>query len=197
MNYKEASKEKLIEIVEEKDKLIEELKSMKDKLEYQACMDCVTGVFNRRAGLKILETTIKDATNQGENFIICFADIDDFKKINDTFGHSEGDKLLTEIGNILRENIRKTDTVFRIGGDEFVIIFPNTTLEVARNICSRVCIKIYELKEGGSSNYKVGLSCGLSEYNVNSKISASELIRRADEGMYGSKRGKCSLMDKY
>jgi diguanylate cyclase (GGDEF)-like protein len=190
MNYKEVSKERLIEIIEGKDRLIQELHIKKAKLEYQACMDCVTGVLNRRAGLEILETTIEEATVQGENFIICFADIDDFKKINDTFGHNEGDKLLTEIGSIFKGNIRKTDTVFRIGGDEFVIIFPNTTLEVARNICSRVCMKIYELKEEDSSNYKVSLSCGLSEYNVNSKIPASELIRRADEGMYGSKRGK-------
>jgi diguanylate cyclase (GGDEF)-like protein len=190
MNYKEASKEKLIEMVEEKDKLIEELKSMKDELQYQACMDCVTGVFNRRAGLTILETTIEDAAKQGENFIICFADIDDFKKINDTFGHCEGDKLLAEVGSILRANIRKTDTVFRIGGDEFVIIFPNTTLQVAKTICSRVCMKIYELKGKDKSDHRIGLSCGLSEYNVNSKISASELIRRADEGMYVGKRGK-------
>ena len=133
MNYKDVSKERLIEIIEGQDKLIQELNIKKAKLEYQACMDCVTGVLNRRAGLEILETTIEEATMQGENFIICFADIDDFKKINDTFGHSEGDKLLAEVGNILKENIRKTDTVFRIGGDEFIIIFPNTTLEDGKN----------------------------------------------------------------
>jgi diguanylate cyclase (GGDEF)-like protein len=187
MNYEEVSKERLIEIIEGKDRLIQELHIKKAKLEYQACMDCVTGVLNRRAGLEILETTIEEATVQGENFIICFADIDDFKKINDTFGHCEGDKLLAEVGSILRSNIRKTDTVFRIGGDEFVIIFPNTTLQVAKTICSRVCGKIYDLKE---KDNRIGLSCGLSEYNSSSKISASELIRRADEGMYGSKRGK-------
>ncbi|MCB2300301.1 GGDEF domain-containing protein [Clostridium tagluense] len=187
MKYKEVRKQRLIEIIEEKDKFIQELTSMKAKFEYQACMDCVTGVLNRSAGLEILGTTIEEAARQGENFIICFADIDDFKKINDTFGHNQGDKFLTEIGDILRENIRKTDTVFRIGGDEFVIIFPNTTLEVAKSICSRVGIKIEELKEEDKSNCKIGLSCGLSEYNSNNKISASELIRRADERMYVSK----------
>ncbi|MGH4140604.1 GGDEF domain-containing protein [Clostridium sp.] len=190
MDYKEIGKERLIEIIAEKDKLILELQSMKLELQHQAGMDYVTGVLNRRAGLKILETTIQDAEGQGENFIICFADIDDFKKINDTYGHNQGDKILTEIGDILRVNIRKTDTVFRIGGDEFIIIFPKTTLEVARSICSRLCMNIYELKEKDSSNYGMGLSCGLSEYNHNSKISAGELIRRADEGMYASKRRK-------
>ncbi|MGH4120964.1 GGDEF domain-containing protein [Clostridium sp.] len=190
MKYKEVEKAGLIKIIEEKDKVILELENMKAKLQHQASMDCVTGVLNRRAGLKILETTIGEAVKKGENFIICFADIDDFKKINDTFGHNEGDKILTEIGNILRVNIRKEDTVFRIGGDEFVIIFPNTALEVARTICSRVCMNIYELKEEDKSNYKIGLSCGLSEYRANSKISVSELIRRADEGMYVSKRLK-------
>lgn len=187
MKYKEMRKERLIEIIEEKDKLIQELKSMKAELEYQACIDCVTGVLNRRAGLEVLGTTIEEAARQGENFIICFADIDDFKKINDTFGHSQGDKFLTKIGDILRENIRKTDTVFRIGGDEFVIIFPNTTLEVAKSICLRVGVRIEELKEDDSSNYKMELSYGFSEYNSNNRISAGELIKRADEGMYVSK----------
>jgi len=163
---------------------------MEIELMYQACMDNVTGVLNRRAGLNILETTIYDAARYGESFIICFADIDDFKKINDTFGHSHGDKLLMEIGNIFKANIRKADTVFRIGGDEFVIVFPNITLEEAKTICLRVCMRVDELKESDSSNYKIGLSCGFSEYNCDDKISASELIRRADEGMYVSKRLK-------
>ncbi|MFT5875279.1 MAG: diguanylate cyclase (GGDEF)-like protein [Clostridium sp.] len=187
MNYKEVSKEMLMEIIEEKDKLILELKRMKDELQYQAYMDCVTGVLNRRAGLCILDTTIEYAARQGTNFIICFADIDDFKKINDTYGHSEGDKILAEVGSIVKENIRKTDTVFRIGGDEFVIIFPNATLEVAKSICSRIGMKIEELKEEDKSNYKIGLSYGFSEYNSNNRIAASELIRRADAGMYVSK----------
>lgn len=190
MNYKELGKERLIEIIEEKEKIIEEFKSMKIKLQYDACMDAVTGVLNRRAGLKILEKTIFDATKQEENFIICFADIDDFKKVNDVVGHNAGDEILAQVGSILRANIRNTDTVFRIGGDEFIIIFPNTTLQVAKTICSRVCMNIYELKARDNANYKMGLSCGLSQYNFNSKISASELIRRADEGMYDVKRGK-------
>jgi len=190
MNYKELGKERLIEIIEEKEKLIEEFKSIKISLQYDACMDAVTGVLNRRAGLEILEKTILEAARQEENFIICFADIDDFKKVNDIVGHNAGDKILAEVGSILRANIRKTDTVFRIGGDEFIIIFPNTALQVAKTICSRVCMNIYELEDKDSSNYKMGLSYGLSQYNVNSKISASELIRRADEGMYVVKRGK-------
>jgi GGDEF domain-containing protein len=87
MKYNEVRKERLIEIIEEKDKLIQELKTMKAEFEYKASMDCVTGVLNRRAGLQVLGTTIEEAARQGENFIICFADIDGFKKINDTFGH--------------------------------------------------------------------------------------------------------------
>ncbi|HEY8890535.1 MAG TPA: GGDEF domain-containing protein [Clostridium sp.] len=190
MNYKEMGKERLLKIIGEKDKLIEELKSTKIELKYQACMDTVTGVLNRRAGLNVLETTIYESARQRENFILCFADIDDFKKINDTFGHSHGDELLKKIGSILTVNIRKVDTLFRMGGDEFIIIFPNTTLEEAKTICSRVCMNIYELKGNDNINYRIGLSCGLSEYNFESKISASELIRRADEGMYVNKRGK-------
>jgi len=190
MNYKELRKERLIEIIDEKDKLIQELKNMKISLQYHACMDNVTGVLNRRAGLEILEKTISNAGKKEENFIICFADIDDFKNVNDVFGHNEGDKILAEVGSSLRANIRKTDTTFRIGGDEFIIIFPDTSLEVAKTICSRVCKNIYDLKEKNNIDYKMGLSCGLSEYNFNSKISASELIRRADEGMYVCKRAK-------
>lgn len=65
-----------------------------------------------------------------------------------------------------------------MGGDEFIIIFPNTTYEEAKTICSRVCMNIYELKGNDNINYRIGLSCGLSEYNFNSKISASELISK-------------------
>ena len=190
MNYKDMGKERLIEIIEEKDRLIEELKSTKTELKYQASMDNVTGVLNRRAGLNILETTIDEAARKRQKFTICFADIDDFKKINDSFGHSHGDKLLMKIGNILRVNIRKDDTVFRIGGDEFVIIFPNTTLEEAKTICLRVGMKVDELKGIDISNYRIGVSYGFSEYNFSKKILASELIRRADEGMYVNKRAK-------
>lgn len=190
MNYNNVGKERLIEIIEEKDKLIEELIRIKIKLNYQASIDNVTGVLNRRAGLNMLETTIDEATRKRERFIICFADIDDFKKINDTFGHNYGDKLLMKIGNIFRKNIRKDDTVFRIGGDEFVIVFPNTTLDEAKSICLRVCVSVDELKKQDNSNYKIGVSYGFSEYNFSNKISANELIRRADEGMYVNKRGK-------
>jgi diguanylate cyclase (GGDEF)-like protein len=190
MNYNEASRERLIEIIKEKDMLIQKLSITKAKLQYQAYMDCVTGVLSRRAGLEVLDTTIEDAAKHGENCIICFADIDDFKRINDTFGHNEGDKLLGSIGNVLRTNIRKADTVFRIGGDEFVIIFPSTTLEEAKTICGRVCKKIEELRGKDRSNYKIGLSCGFAEYKSNDKISASDLIGRADEGMYEGKRLK-------
>ena len=190
MNYNEASRERLIEIIEEKDMLIQKLNIIKAKLQYQAYMDCVTGVLSRRAGLEVLDTTIEDAAKHGENCTICFADIDDFKRINDTFGHIEGDKLLGSIGNVLRRNIRKVDTVFRIGGDEFVIIFPSTTLEEAKTICGRVCREIGELRGKDTENYKIGLSCGFAEYNGKHKVTASELIGRADEGMYVGKRGR-------
>ena len=188
MNYNEASRERLIEVIKEKDMLIQKLNIMKAKLQYQAYMDCVTGVLNRRAGIEVLEETIEEATKKGKDFIICFADIDGFKRINDTFGHNEGDKLLWSVGNILRSNIRKEDTVFRIGGDEFIIIFPNTTLEEAKTICGSVCRKIEELKGKDNSNYKIGLSCGFAEYGSNDKVTAIELIGRADEGMYVYKR---------
>jgi diguanylate cyclase (GGDEF)-like protein len=190
MNYNEASRERLIEILEEKDMLIQKLNIMKAKLQYQAYMDCVTGVLSRRAGLEVLDTTIEEAAKHGENCIICFADIDDFKRINDTFGHNEGDKILGLVGNILRSNIRKVDTVFRIGGDEFAIIFPSTTLEEAKAICTRVCREVVELSGKDTEKYKIGLSCGFAEYCSNDKISASELIGRADEGMYVGKRSK-------
>jgi diguanylate cyclase (GGDEF)-like protein len=194
MNYNEASRERLIEILEEKDMLIQKLNITKAKLQYQAYMDCVTGVLSRRAGLEVLDTTIEEAAKHGENCIICFADIDDFKGINDTFGHNEGDKLLGEIGNVLKINIRKADTVFRIGGDEFVIIFPNTTLDDAKTICGRVCREIEGLRGKGSGNYIIGLSCGFAEYGSGDKISANELIGRADEGMYVGKRGKVRVL---
>ncbi|WZL72387.1 GGDEF domain-containing protein [Clostridiaceae bacterium 35-E11] len=188
MNYQHFSKQELIKVLKQKDETIKTLNKEINKLKYYASIDGMTKTFNRRAGMEILEEKMRMTKIYKQPLSICFIDIDQFKKINDTFGHAFGDKLLIDISRILKYNIRKVDIVFRIGGDEFIIIFPNTTRKQAVKVWNRICEKISEINKYGLYQYDISLSCGFSEYDSNSEISVEDLVKNADREMYKKKR---------
>ena len=129
MNYYNMSREKLIEILIQKDEMLQKLRLENKKLNYLVSIDSMTGVLNRKSGLGLLERELKLAKDNDENLIISFIDVDGLKIINDTFGHEQGDKLLISVAEILKKSIRKTDFAIRMGGDEFLVVFPKTTMK--------------------------------------------------------------------
>jgi diguanylate cyclase (GGDEF)-like protein len=175
MNYEDKTKEELVKMVKEKDALI-------GKLSNDVTKDDMTDCLNKRAGMKVIKEKINESDINGTNLMVCFVDIDKFKKVNDTFGHKEGDNLLKKVCKIFKDNMRKPDIIVRMGGDEFLIIFPNTTNKEVNKIMNRVCKKVYEI-----NIYNINLSYGVSEYLPKCGIEIGDLIDEADKKMYNEK----------
>ncbi|WP_410506341.1 GGDEF domain-containing protein [Haloimpatiens sp. FM7315] len=188
MNYNNMDKETLIKIIKEKDEVIESLNKKIDEILHYANVDEVTKVLNRRSGLNVLNTKLEFCRINNESLTLCFIDIDNFKKINDSFGHGEGDKVLQEVSKIFKECIRNTDSVLRMGGDEFIIGFENINKKSACKIWNRICSRIHEIYGKENSEHKVTLSRGFSEYNKENQLPLKDLIEIADKDMYENKK---------
>lgn len=189
MNYESMDKEALLKLLLEKDEQLQKICLENQKLRYYADIDAMTGVFNRRSGLELLSKELYYSNDNIKNIVVCYIDMDKLKNINDTFGHEEGDKLLIDATNIFKNNIRKSDFIVRMGGDEFLIVFPNTTLREAHNIFNRIDKSVNE-KNLCNKRYNLRFSCGFYEHKEKSKqdITISDLIRKADAEMYKNKK---------
>lgn len=179
-NYIEIIKEKLEKI---QDKEFQQLvyQLIKDNLELQkiSIVDPLTGLYNRR-GLDELKSKVIPK-------IVIMCDVDDFKLVNDTYGHDKGDYVIQSIGKILKDNSRESDYVCRLGGDEFLMIFTNCDYEFIQKRCQEIKDEIANKIE--LPNHKVTISMGVmlnQDYkNIN------EAIKKADEALYISKnKGK-------
>ena len=146
--------------------------------------DC-TGLFNARHLYKCLEAEVYRSARFGYEFSVIFLDLDHFKKVNDTHGHLIGSRLLAEVGYSVKANLRLIDSAFRYGGDEFVVLLPQTGKDAALLVARRlrdVFRQTHYLKEDGV-NLNIRASIGLATYPHDAK-SAHEIIRQADEMMY-------------
>lgn len=191
MNYYNMNRKKLVEILIQKDEMLQKLRLENKKLNYLVSTDSMTGVLNRKSGLGLLERELKLAKDIDKNLIISFIDVDGLKIINDTFGHEQGDKLLISVAEILKKSIRKTDFAIRMGGDEFLVVFPKTTMKEVNTVWGRI-IKLVEESNKNNEKYNLSLSYGIYEYSkeTEKKLTSKELIKMADTEMYRIKRGK-------
>ena len=146
--------------------------------------DC-TSLYNARHLNFILETEIYRSQRYGYEFSLVFLDLDHFKAVNDTHGHLAGSKLLAEIGHVLRDNCRLIDFAFRYGGDEFVILLPQTSKESACVVARRLHKLIRETHWLTSEGLDVHVttSAGVASYPTDAKTKA-QLLHLADEAMY-------------
>jgi diguanylate cyclase (GGDEF)-like protein len=146
--------------------------------------DC-TGLYNARHLYKTLETEVYRSSRFGYEFSVLFIDLDHFKQVNDTHGHLIGSKLLAEIGYLIKAQLRLIDFAFRYGGDEFVVVLPQTTkdsaLVVAKRLQEGFRASSFCREEG--LNLNVRASIGLATYPHDART-AHEIIRQADEMMY-------------
>ncbi|MEM1140224.1 MAG: GGDEF domain-containing protein [Pseudomonadota bacterium] len=161
-------------------------------LETLSVTDELTGLLNRRGFLEVLERTVSTARRYSEGGLLAYIDLNRFKAINDTHGHHAGDRVLSHVADLLRENTRRTDYLARLGGDEFAIIFvrahPTKTLErVAR--LSEVLNSARLTIDG--AEISIHASIGTERYDGASSTQA--LIARADAAMYQEKRTRQHL----
>lgn len=155
-------------------------------LEKRASFDALTGILNRATFLEIFEKLSKASKNFPMGLIVF--DLDNFKKINDTYGHNAGDRVLQEVAKVARRHIKKTGYLVRWGGEEFVILLPKTNVENARRIAERLRALIEQLKIM-PCGAKVTASFGVTE--VHEGESLEEAFERADKALYKAKnKGK-------
>lgn len=153
-----------------------------------ALTDPLTGLYNRRYLMTHLDGMVERHQTSGKALTLLMFDIDFFKSINDNFGHPCGDAVLTELAQRVRNNVRGFDTVARFGGEEFVIVMPDTDLEVARMVTERlrrtIAERTFDVPEVGSLS--VSISIGIAIFADGDDAFA--LLKRADDALYEAKR---------
>lgn len=160
------------------------LTSLKKVLEHEqelARTDHLTGVANRRYFYELAEMEIKRARRHGRPFSMTYMDIDDFKEVNDRFGHSAGDTLLRTITETIKSDVRDIDTVTRLGGDEFAILMPETGSESARVVVDRIQASLLSIVR--QNNWPVTFSIGVATWTTPPRT-VDEMVKRADTLMY-------------
>ena len=169
---------------------ITERKKLEEELKNLARLDNLTGSCNRGYGLALLDRQIKLARRRKSSVLLAYIDIDNFKDINDTFGHEEGDKVLKEAVKLSKSTLREIDIICRIGGDEFLLILPDSSLRDIPLIRERLNKNFERLNQTLNEPYKIGFSIGFSCYNPDNPQSIDELIKIADKNMYKEKNNK-------
>ncbi len=162
-----------------------------EKLKLLAYWDPLTGLLNRRVMARVLEREIKRAERYGTPLSLVFLDLDDFKTVNDRYGHDLGDDLLKYVAKHLIEMIRETDIVARFAGDEFVIILPNTTIKETRKFVAR--LQSFFLKHPmniGVISMPISISSGISSTEDKAITDAASLLKKADQMLYQAKKKK-------
>ncbi len=155
-----------------------------------AMTDVLTGVLNRRALMEKLEVEKIRAGRENTSLSLIIADIDHFKKVNDTYGHQTGDLVLQKFSDALMAATRPYDFVGRYGGEEFVICLPGNGQEEAVSTAERIRMRVEGLRvtaSGNSASVQITGSFGVASFGLDSQESADSLLRRADKALYRAK----------
>ncbi len=151
------------------------------EVEFYANNDILTRSFNRRGGLELLKKDIALAVRKDLPLTISFIDINRLKQVNDKQGHAAGDEMIRSISEVIRDNIRDSDTLFRYGGDEFIIIFP----DCPESDCHMVMEKIRTAADSKKTKNPISFSYGIAQYSQ--ELSLDDFISLADKKMYKDK----------
>jgi diguanylate cyclase (GGDEF)-like protein len=161
---------------------------LKTNLNYERVLsrtDYLTGVMNPRSFYELVDIEIERSKRYGHPFTIAYIDMDNFKKINDQFGHLEGDNVLRIFADTMKSNLRKTDAVARLGGDEFVALLPETDNKAAKQTIEKIKKSVSQNKN--LKDYSTTFSIGVLTYN-NDPPNADEVMKLVDSLMYSVKK---------
>jgi diguanylate cyclase (GGDEF)-like protein/PAS domain S-box-containing protein len=167
-----------------------ERKRMEQEIVNLSEIDELTGLYNRRGFTLLAEQEMKLAYRFKRSVLLFFFDLDNLKAINDTLGHPQGDLALKEVGAILKEVFREADISARFGGDEFVVLAPDATMETGDLLKKRIQASLERRNQQDERLYNLTLSMGIAHFDPESPCDISELINRADEQMYQQKKEK-------
>lgn len=162
-----------------------EITTLNKKLKEQSFMDELTQLYNRKYFNKRVEELFDEYSVYGTTFSMAMIDIDDFKKINDSYGHDVGDRILIELGQVFKEVMRVDDYACRFGGEEFIILMKDTKLVSAHKVCDRLQKKL-ALDVSSAEGIQITLSIGLVEINDSDDVKS--LFKRADDLLYFAKK---------
>ena len=181
----------LVRTVAELEAAQAEILRQNNELERLASRDPLTGCFNRRVFYKYFEKAFVDSHELGTELCCVMVDIDNFKRVNDQFGHAVGDQAIQAVASCLSGGLRLSDTIGRYGGEEFCLIFPRTTLAEASNLAERLRSQVQT--EAGArvrtaSDLVITVSCGVSSTGFAARTPL-ELIDQADKALYAAKEG--------
>ncbi len=176
---------------------ISEQKRLEERLRELATSDDLTGLANRRHFLELASQELVRAERYGGDVSLLIMDIDHFKRVNDTFGHDIGDRVLKSVADVSRESLRNIDILARLGGQEFAALLPHTGLEQAASVAERVRLAVAEnavmTPRGG---LQVTISIGVSEAATGS-FDLDSFFRCADEALYAAKRAGRNRVEIY
>jgi diguanylate cyclase (GGDEF)-like protein/PAS domain S-box-containing protein len=156
-----------------------------------SCIDGLTGLYNRSCFFKLAARELHATMRHRHPLAFLMFDMDGFKQVNDTFGHVAGDLLLEKVAQVVTTQVRASDVVARYGGDEFIILLPNTDAQQAFPVAERIRASVANIRtEADKEPFAITLSIGIAEVRQNSTDESVErVIQRADEAMYKAKQG--------
>jgi len=154
--------------------------------------DDLTNLYNRRAFLALAGQQLRVARRNAQGLLLFFADVDNLKQINDTFGHQEGDLALMRTAKTLEQTFRNSDVIARLGGDEFAVLALEASGENRGAILRRLG-KSFEGSKPAESRYELTVSIGMSRFDPKHPVTLAKLIANADEAMYQEKKNRLKL----
>lgn len=162
---------------------IENRKAVEKKLKHMATVDALTQIYNRRKFDELLDYEIQKSKRYGGSLSIVFCDIDNFKTINDTYGHDVGDEILKSFSLLLKENLRKSDFLARWGGEEFAILITNTSFDIVKSLVEKIKqeIESYKFDKVGNLTASFGVT------NFENNDTNTNIIKRVDKALYRAK----------
>lgn len=166
-----------------------QIESQREQLEAMAYQDLLTGIYNRRFMEEAIEKEISLMRRHGHESSLVLLDVDDFKAVNDTYGHPAGDAILEQVAKVLAANVRQYDTLARLGGDEFAVMLPHTSPAMAAETAQRLIDAVQNVTfQIGNRPVAISMTAGAALLGDGDYLERSDYYARADAALYEAKR---------